>query len=96
MLAEADASVQDLSGWTMIIIGGSALPPALCRSARAKGIDMFAGTACPRPARSSHSCIRRPNREAQALCTEPPRMARRLVSAGDASLSCGTQTWTKD
>jgi len=42
LLAEADASDQDLTGWTMII-GGSALPPALCRAARAKGIDVFTG-----------------------------------------------------
>jgi fatty-acyl-CoA synthase len=42
LLAEADASDQDLTGWTMII-GGSALPPALCKAARAKGIDVFAG-----------------------------------------------------
>ncbi len=42
LLAEADASDQDLTGWTMII-GGSALPPALCRAARAKGMDVFAG-----------------------------------------------------
>jgi fatty-acyl-CoA synthase len=42
LLAEADASEQDLTGWTMII-GGSALPPALCRAARVKGIDVFAG-----------------------------------------------------
>ena len=42
LLAEAEASERDLSGWTMII-GGSAHPPALCRAARAKGIDMFAG-----------------------------------------------------
>lgn len=42
LLAEADASEQDLSGWTMII-GGPALPPALCGAVRAKGIDVFAG-----------------------------------------------------
>jgi fatty-acyl-CoA synthase len=42
LLAEAEASEQDLSGWPMII-GGSAQPPALCRDARAKGIDIFAG-----------------------------------------------------
>ena len=40
--AAADKSKQDLAGWTMII-GGAALPPALCRAARAKGIDVFAG-----------------------------------------------------
>jgi acyl-CoA synthetase (AMP-forming)/AMP-acid ligase II len=43
LLAEADASKQDLAGWTMII-GGAALPPALCRTAREKGIDIFAGS----------------------------------------------------
>ena len=43
LLAEADASKQDLAGWTMII-GGAALPPALCRAAREKGIDIFAGS----------------------------------------------------
>jgi fatty-acyl-CoA synthase len=42
LLQAADASGQDLSGWT-VIIGGSALPPALCKAARAKGIDVFAG-----------------------------------------------------
>jgi fatty-acyl-CoA synthase len=42
LLQAAEAGKQDLSGWTMII-GGSALSPALCRAARAKGIDVFAG-----------------------------------------------------
>ena len=42
LLQAADASKQDLSGWKMII-GGSALSPALCKAARAKGIDVFAG-----------------------------------------------------
>ncbi len=42
LLQAADASKQDLGGWTMII-GGSAFPPALCKAARAKGIDVFAG-----------------------------------------------------
>lgn len=42
LLQAADKSGQDLSGWTMII-GGSALSPALCKAARAKGIDVFAG-----------------------------------------------------
>jgi fatty-acyl-CoA synthase len=42
LLQAADAGKQDLSGWTMII-GGSALSPALCKAARAKGIDVFAG-----------------------------------------------------
>jgi len=39
--ASQDGSV-DLSGWK-IIIGGSALPPALCEAALARGIDVFAG-----------------------------------------------------
>jgi fatty-acyl-CoA synthase len=42
LLQAAEASGQDLSGWTMII-GGSALSPALCGAARARGIDVFAG-----------------------------------------------------
>jgi fatty-acyl-CoA synthase len=42
LLQAAQAGGQDLSGWTMII-GGSALSPALCTAARAKGIDVFAG-----------------------------------------------------
>jgi fatty-acyl-CoA synthase len=42
LLQAAEAGGQDLSGWT-VIIGGSALPPALCRAARARGIDVFAG-----------------------------------------------------
>lgn len=42
LLQAADAGKQDLSGWTMII-GGSALSPALCKAARARGIDAFAG-----------------------------------------------------
>ena len=42
LLQAAEASGQDLSGWTMII-GGSALSQALCAAARAKGIDVFAG-----------------------------------------------------
>ena len=42
LLQAAEAGGQDLSGWTMVI-GGSALSPALCRAARAKGIDVFAG-----------------------------------------------------
>lgn len=36
------AGEQDLSGWK-IIIGGSALAPALCRAALERGIDVFAG-----------------------------------------------------
>ena len=43
LLQAADASKQDLSDWTMII-GGAKFPPALCRAARAKGIDIFAGS----------------------------------------------------
>jgi fatty-acyl-CoA synthase len=42
LLQAAEAGKQDLAGWTMII-GGSALSPALCKAARAKGIDVFAG-----------------------------------------------------
>jgi fatty-acyl-CoA synthase len=42
LLQAAEAGGQDLPGWKMII-GGSALPPALCKAARAKGIDVFAG-----------------------------------------------------
>lgn len=42
LLQGAAASGQDLSGWK-IIIGGSALSPALCKTAREQGIDLFAG-----------------------------------------------------
>ena len=42
LLQQADKSKQDLAGWTMVI-GGAALPPALCKAAREKGIDVFAG-----------------------------------------------------
>ncbi|AEI77173.1 medium-chain-fatty-acid--CoA ligase AlkK [Cupriavidus necator N-1] len=42
LLQSAQGSAQDLSGWK-IIIGGSALPPALCEAALARGIDIFAG-----------------------------------------------------
>jgi fatty-acyl-CoA synthase len=42
LLQAAEASKQDLSGWT-IGIAGSALSPALCRAALARGIDVFAG-----------------------------------------------------
>ncbi|WP_034388620.1 fatty acid--CoA ligase [Comamonas composti] len=42
LLAGADKSGQDLSGWK-VIIGGSALPPGLCAAALAKGMDVFAG-----------------------------------------------------
>lgn len=43
LLQAADETRQDLSDWTMII-GGAKFPPALCRAARAKGIDIFAGS----------------------------------------------------
>jgi fatty-acyl-CoA synthase len=43
MLLDASAhSGQNLSGWKMII-GGSALSPALCRAALTRGIDVFSG-----------------------------------------------------
>jgi fatty-acyl-CoA synthase len=43
MLLQAPSGAdQDLSGWK-IIIGGSALSPALCRAAVERGIDVFAG-----------------------------------------------------
>jgi fatty-acyl-CoA synthase len=42
LLDASDATGQDLSGWTMII-GGAKFPPALCRAARVKGLDVFAG-----------------------------------------------------
>ncbi|GAA4390108.1 fatty acid--CoA ligase [Tsukamurella soli] len=42
LLNAADASGHDLSDWTMII-GGAKLPPALCRAATSKGMDVFAG-----------------------------------------------------
>ncbi|HEX6829810.1 MAG TPA: AMP-binding protein, partial [Burkholderiales bacterium] len=43
MLLQASAAGgQDLSGWK-IIIGGSALAPALCKAAVDRGIDIFAG-----------------------------------------------------
>jgi fatty-acyl-CoA synthase len=42
LLQAAASSGQDLSGWK-IIIGGSALSPALCKAALARGIDIFAG-----------------------------------------------------
>ncbi|SCB28501.1 fatty acid--CoA ligase [Cupriavidus alkaliphilus] len=42
LLQAAQASGQDLSGWKLII-GGSALPPALCEAALARGMDVFAG-----------------------------------------------------
>lgn len=43
LLQAADETNQELSDWTMII-GGAKFPPALCRAARAKGIDIFAGS----------------------------------------------------
>ena len=42
LLQGAAASGQDLSGWK-VIIGGSALSPALCKAARDQGMDVFAG-----------------------------------------------------
>ena len=42
LLQSSQDSAQDLSGWK-IIIGGSALPPALCDAALSRGIDIFAG-----------------------------------------------------
>jgi fatty-acyl-CoA synthase len=42
LLQAADTAGEDLSGWTMVI-GGSALSQSLCKAARAKGIDVFAG-----------------------------------------------------
>jgi fatty-acyl-CoA synthase len=42
LLHGATADGIDLSGWK-VIIGGSALSPVLCKSARAMGVDVFAG-----------------------------------------------------
>ncbi len=43
MLLQAPSGAgQDLSGWRLVI-GGSALSPALCRAAVERGIDVFAG-----------------------------------------------------
>jgi fatty-acyl-CoA synthase len=42
LLDTAEREGQDLSGWK-VMIGGSALSPALCRAALARGIDVFAG-----------------------------------------------------
>lgn len=42
LLQASEGGVADLSGWK-IIIGGSALSPALCEAALARGIDVFAG-----------------------------------------------------
>jgi fatty-acyl-CoA synthase len=40
VLQAADASVRDLTGWKLMI-GGSALPPALCEAALDRGMDVF-------------------------------------------------------
>lgn len=42
LLQGTEGGMVDLSGWKMII-GGSALSPALCEAALARGIDVFAG-----------------------------------------------------
>jgi fatty-acyl-CoA synthase len=42
ILAAPEAAKIDFSGWK-IIIGGSAMPEALCRAALARGIDVFTG-----------------------------------------------------
>lgn len=42
ILTAPEANNIDLKGWK-VIIGGSALPQALCRSALARGIDIFTG-----------------------------------------------------
>ncbi|MDQ0143089.1 fatty-acyl-CoA synthase [Cupriavidus necator] len=42
LLQAAQARGQDLSAWKLIV-GGSALPPALCEAALACGMDVFAG-----------------------------------------------------
>ena len=42
LLQASEGGMVDLSGWK-IIIGGSALSPALCEAALARGIDVFAG-----------------------------------------------------
>jgi len=42
ILSAPEAAQIDLSGWK-VIIGGSALPRALCRAALARGIDIFTG-----------------------------------------------------
>ncbi|MCO5399544.1 fatty acid--CoA ligase [Ralstonia soli] len=42
LLQASEGGMHDLSGWK-IIIGGSALSPALCEAALARGIDVFAG-----------------------------------------------------
>ncbi len=42
LLQASQDGTHDLSGWKLII-GGSALSPALCEAALARGIDVFAG-----------------------------------------------------
>jgi fatty-acyl-CoA synthase len=42
LLKAADATGEGFEGWT-VIIGGSALSPALCEAARARDMDVFAG-----------------------------------------------------
>ncbi len=42
ILSAPEAAGIDLKGWT-VIIGGSALPQALCRAALARGVDVFTG-----------------------------------------------------
>ncbi len=42
ILTAPEASAIDLKGWK-VIIGGSAMPRALCKAALARGIDIFAG-----------------------------------------------------
>lgn len=42
ILEEADRRSADLSDWT-VIVGGAAFPQALCRTARARGMNAFAG-----------------------------------------------------
>lgn len=42
LVTGAEKTGQDLSGWK-VIIGGSALPPGLCKAALAKGMDVLAG-----------------------------------------------------
>jgi fatty-acyl-CoA synthase len=42
LLKAADATGEGFAGWT-VIIGGSALSPALCAEARARDMDVFAG-----------------------------------------------------
>ena len=42
LLKAADAAGEGFGGWT-VIIGGSALSPALCQEARARDMDVFAG-----------------------------------------------------